>query len=102
MSDKQIAQLNIEIANLEDERNEVQQKVQSANTQYIIGTIGAVIGLLLILFTNYWWLGALLVFAGALAVFTQGAKKRSAKRQVDQINQTIKAKRNSISEMLQE
>jgi len=81
--------LNLEIANMEDERRKLEQEAQSSNSQYIIATLGAIIGLILLLATNIWWLGLILFLAGTLAVFTQGAKKRSAQKKIDMINETI-------------
>ncbi len=100
MTDIQIAKLNLEIAEHEDWRTQWLAKVQSADSQYILATLGVIIGLLLVIFTSYWWLGLLLFMAGTLAVFTQGFKKRKAQKEVDLCTKAIREKRAEISSLL--
>lgn len=95
----QIARLNAEIANLEDEKERLQSQANNASSQYNIGVFGVIIGLLLLFFTSVYWLGGLLFLAGALAVFTQGSKKRAAFREIDNLRVQIKEKRNKIIDM---
>lgn len=94
----QITRLNAEIANLEDEKEQFQSQASNASTQYNIGAFGILIGLLMF-FLSVYWLGSLLFLAGALAVLTQGSKKRKLNKQVEGINAQIKEKRNKIIEL---
>ena len=100
--DAQIAKLNLKIADLEDKRKDYEKIAQSAGTQYNIGAIGALIGVILLIATSYWWLGVLLLVAGALAVFTQGAKRRTARKHMDEVGNEIKELRTQISGLLDE
>ena len=102
MSEIKIAKLNLEIGNLEDTRRDLEKQAQGANTQYILATIGVIIGVILLIFTHVWWVGLLLLIAGALAVFTQGSKKRGLEKQVKEINLTIRSKRDEMAASLTE
>jgi hypothetical protein len=102
MSEIKRAKLNLEIGNLEDTRRDLEKQAQSANTQYILATIGVIIGVILLIFTQVWWVGLLLLIAGALAVFTQGSKKRGLEKQVKEINLTIRSKRDEMAASLTE
>lgn len=99
---EQIAKAQLDIANLEDERSELQRKAQRSNSQYGLGALGALIGVLLVIFTSWWWLGLLLLLAGALAVFTQGARKRRAEREIKRITEDIRNKRSEIAALLEQ
>ena len=96
----QITKLNAEIANLEDEKEQLWSTANNASTQYNIGIFGVLIGLLLV-FASVCWLGILLFLAGALAILTQGSKKRTANKQINSITTQIKKKRNIIIELIE-
>ena len=94
----QITRLNAEIANLGDEKEQLQSQASNASTQYNIGAFGILLGLLMF-FLSVYWLGSLLFLAGALAALTQGSKKRKLNKQIEEINVQIKEKRNKIIEL---
>ncbi len=94
----QITRLNVEIANLEDEKEQLQSQADNASTQYNIGALGILIGLLMF-FLSIYWLGSLLFLAGALAVLTQGNKKRKLNKQIEDIHAQVKERRNKIIEL---
>lgn len=86
----QVAELQLEIDRLHDQVRAQERQVQAAGNQYNLGALGALAGLLLTVFvSNVWWLGLLLFLAGALAVVTQGGKKRAAQRQIKTLEERI-------------
>ncbi len=100
MSDILITKTNLEIATLEDERKKLEKKAQNANSQVIIAAVGFMIGLLLILLgirdLLLCGIGVFLGIAGALALITQGLKKRKVQKERDQLDEQIKQKRQTI------
>ena len=96
----QTTKLNMEIANLEDEKEQVNSEIAKANTQYNIGAFGVFFGILLVVLSAY-WIGGLMFLAGILAALTQGSKKRSLAKKVESIQLQIKEKRNVIIESVE-
>lgn len=97
----QALQLQIEIDRIRDQMTAQARVVQSAGSQCTLGAVGALAGVLLLVFVNgVWWLGLLLFLAGTLAVFTQGSRKRAAEREMRKLEERIEYYRQELSREL--
>lgn len=96
------AKIQIEIDRRQDQVRRLSGQAQGANSQYILGAVGALLGLLLLVFTGVWWLGLLLLLAGALAVFSQGSRKRKAEREIAELEAQIERYRRELSRALED
>ena len=90
------AKIQIEIDRLNDEIRVLERQAQGSNSQYVLGVVGVLIGLVLIVFLSVWWLGLFFLLAGALAVFTQGAKKRQTEREIAELQEQIERYRKTL------
>lgn len=93
--------LKLDIQNLEDERRDMERQAQAVGSQYTLGVVGVIAGLALLVFTSVYWLGGLLFVAGALAVLTQGSKKRGALKRIQSLSAQIRDKRSDLARLLE-
>jgi len=89
-------QLQFDLQDLYAERSDYQRDIRAAATQYNLALAGLLVGLLLFIFTTWYWLSALLILAGLLAALTQRAKKQSLLRDIAAVDQEIEFIRSQI------
>jgi len=91
-----VAKLEAEIPSLEDKRRTLEEQAKGSNTQYMIGLIGLLLGIVLLFPLAP--LGILLILAGGLAAGTQYVKRSNARKAVDELTTTIEAKRADLAQ----
>jgi len=87
--------LEADLPPVEDERRRAEAEAQAANTQYTIGLVAVLLGVIGLLF---FWPLVLLALPGALAAITQAAKRSRARDQVRRHTELINAWRVDLAE----
>ena len=90
-----LAEMKVELHDLEDKKVKVEKQVEDANRQYKIGMWGVLIGIFLI---PLYGLGLLLVLAGGLAAVTNRGKKGKLGTEIEDMEANIRELRIKIAE----
>jgi hypothetical protein len=91
-----IPALQMEIANLEDERRTLEQEHSRANTQYTLGLLAILAGIAVMIFTSWLLLGVFLVLAGGLTGMAKYSQRARSRMRLTEIADLIKAHREEI------
>ncbi len=90
-----LAEMKVELHDLEDKKSKVEKQLEDANRQYKIGMWGVFIGIFLI---PLYGIGLLLILAGGLAAFTNRSKKGKLCTEIEEIEANIRELRVKIAE----
>ena len=92
---KSLAEVKVELYDLEDRKAKVEKQLEDANRQYKTGMWGVLIGIFLIPLYGF---GLLLILAGGLAAITNRGKKSKLSTEIESIKVSIREFRIWIAE----
>lgn len=90
-----IARLEAELPIAEDHRRKAEEEARSANSQYTIGLVGILVGVVGLVF---FWPLVFIALPGILAAVTQAAKRSRARAEVAHQTELINAWRRDLAE----
>ena len=93
----EIGRVESQIATLENDARRHDRQASDADRSRIFGAIGALLGLVLLFVI--WWLGLLLLIAGALAYVTQALKAKGERDASDLSRDEIVRKRGKLAKL---
>lgn len=86
---RKIARLRGEINQLDDERRQQETVAQGGGMLVTLSSAGVLVGLLLLMISGLWWLGALVLLGSAGLFAYQWYRRRQAVKRIAEINAQV-------------